>query len=43
MLHNHLLYQVKQGKHVEYCYNDEELQEIIRSFAKSTKTKYSTL
>ncbi|KOO48461.1 DNA topoisomerase (ATP-hydrolyzing) subunit B [Viridibacillus arvi] len=23
------LYQVKQGKHVEYCYSDEELQEIL--------------
>lgn len=23
------LYQVKQGKHVEYCYSDEELQQIL--------------
>ncbi|MEK5230187.1 DNA topoisomerase (ATP-hydrolyzing) subunit B [Lysinibacillus sp. FSL K6-0232] len=23
------LYQVKQGKHVEYCYSDEELEEIL--------------
>ena len=23
------LYQVKQGKHVEYCYSDEQLQEIL--------------
>ncbi|WP_179078269.1 MULTISPECIES: DNA topoisomerase (ATP-hydrolyzing) subunit B [Viridibacillus] len=23
------LYQVKQGKHIEYCYSDEELQEIL--------------
>ena len=25
------LYQVKQGKHVEYCYSDEELDQILRS------------
>src|SRR5690606_5249445 len=23
------LYQVKQGKHIEYCYTDDELQEIL--------------
>ncbi|WP_185807675.1 DNA topoisomerase (ATP-hydrolyzing) subunit B [Lysinibacillus telephonicus] len=23
------LYQIKQGKHVEYCYSDEQLQEIL--------------
>ncbi|QEY23001.1 DNA topoisomerase (ATP-hydrolyzing) subunit B [Psychrobacillus sp. AK 1817] len=31
------LYQVKQGKHVEYCYNDEQLKEIIDRLPKTSK------
>lgn len=31
------LYQVKQGKHVEYCYSDEELQEILDKLPKVPK------
>lgn len=31
------LYQVKQGKHVEYCYSDEELQEILNKLPSTPK------
>ncbi|MFJ8237528.1 DNA topoisomerase (ATP-hydrolyzing) subunit B [Ureibacillus sp. NPDC094379] len=31
------LYQVKQGKHVEYCYSDEELQEILSRLSSNPK------
>lgn len=31
------LYQVKQGKHVEYCYSDEELQDILARLPKLPK------
>lgn len=31
------LYQVKQGKHVEYCYSDEELQEILSRLSANPK------
>ncbi|WP_370511973.1 DNA topoisomerase (ATP-hydrolyzing) subunit B [Lysinibacillus sp. BW-2-10] len=31
------LYQVKQGKHVEYCYSDEELQEILGRLSQNPK------
>ncbi|MEK4483997.1 DNA topoisomerase (ATP-hydrolyzing) subunit B [Psychrobacillus sp. FSL H8-0484] len=31
------LFQVKQGKHVEYCYNDEQLKEIIERLPKTSK------
>ncbi len=31
------LYQVKQGKHVEYCYSDEELQEILNRLPDNPK------
>src|SRR5690606_34474715 len=31
------LYQVKQGKHVEYCYSDEELQEILDRLPQNPK------
>ena len=31
------LYQVKQGKHVEYCYNEEQLKEIIDRLPKTSK------
>ena len=31
------LYQVKQGKHEEYCYNDEQLKEIIDRLPKTPK------
>lgn len=31
------LYQVKQGKHVEYCYSDEELQAILDQLPKVPK------
>lgn len=31
------LYQVKQGKHVEYCYSDEELQEILSRLSQNPK------
>jgi len=31
------LYQVKQGKHVEYCYSDEELQEILKRLPDNPK------
>lgn len=31
------LYQVKQGKHVEYCYSDEELQAILERLPKLPK------
>ncbi|GEK35067.1 DNA topoisomerase (ATP-hydrolyzing) subunit B [Kurthia sibirica] len=31
------LYQVKQGKHVEYCYSDAELQEILERLPKQPK------
>ncbi|MEL4023540.1 DNA topoisomerase (ATP-hydrolyzing) subunit B [Lysinibacillus endophyticus] len=31
------LYQVKQGKHVEYCYSDEELQEILSKLPNTPK------
>lgn len=31
------LYQVKQGKHVEYCYSDEELQDILERLPKMPK------
>ncbi|MBK3496826.1 DNA topoisomerase (ATP-hydrolyzing) subunit B [Viridibacillus sp. YIM B01967] len=31
------LYQVKQGKHIEYCYSDEELQEILERLPKLPK------
>ncbi|KOY79960.1 DNA topoisomerase (ATP-hydrolyzing) subunit B [Lysinibacillus macroides] len=31
------LYQVKQGKHVEYCYSDEELDEILNRLSSIPK------
>ena len=31
------LYQVKQGKHVEYCYNDDQLKEILDRLPKTSK------
>ncbi|SOC08060.1 DNA gyrase subunit B [Ureibacillus xyleni] len=31
------LYQVKQGKHVEYCYSDDELQEILSKLPSTPK------
>lgn len=31
------LYQVKQGKHVEYCYSDEELSEILKRLSSVPK------
>lgn len=31
------LYQVKQGKHVEYCYSDVELEEILKRLPKMPK------
>ena len=31
------LYQVKQGKHVEYCYSDQELEEILERLPKLPK------
>ncbi|SOC39424.1 DNA topoisomerase (ATP-hydrolyzing) subunit B [Ureibacillus acetophenoni] len=31
------LYQVKQGKHVEYCYSNEELQEILNRLPQNPK------
>ncbi|KGR79890.1 DNA gyrase subunit B [Ureibacillus manganicus DSM 26584] len=31
------LYQVKQGKHVEYCYSNEELQEILDRLPQNPK------
>ena len=31
------LFQVKQGKHVEYCYNDEQLKEILERLPKTSK------
>lgn len=31
------LYQVKQGKHIEYCYNDEQLKEILDRLPKTSK------
>ncbi len=31
------LYQIKQGKHVEYCYSDEELQEILSRLPQNPK------
>ena len=31
------LYQVKQGKHVEYCYSDAELQEILTRLPQQPK------
>ncbi|MFJ5771915.1 DNA topoisomerase (ATP-hydrolyzing) subunit B [Psychrobacillus sp. NPDC093180] len=31
------LFQVKQGKHVEYCYNDEQLKEILDRLPKTSK------
>ncbi|MGM9950783.1 MAG: DNA topoisomerase (ATP-hydrolyzing) subunit B [Lysinibacillus sp.] len=31
------LYQVKQGKHVEYCYSDEELEKILGSLSSVPK------
>ena len=31
------LYQVKQGKHVEYCYSDAELQEILARLSQQPK------
>ncbi|MFC7687407.1 DNA topoisomerase (ATP-hydrolyzing) subunit B [Ureibacillus sp. GCM10028918] len=31
------LYQIKQGKHVEYCYSDEELQEILNRLGNTPK------
>ncbi|HBJ00513.1 MAG TPA: DNA topoisomerase IV subunit B, partial [Lysinibacillus sp.] len=31
------LYQVKQGKHVEYCYDDETLKEILERLPKMPK------
>lgn len=31
------LYQVKQGKHVEYCYNDEQLKEILDRLPNTSK------
>ncbi len=31
------LYQVKQGRHVEYCYNDEQLKEIMARLSSTPK------
>ncbi|MDI2586456.1 DNA topoisomerase (ATP-hydrolyzing) subunit B [Psychrobacillus sp. NEAU-3TGS] len=31
------LFQVKQGKHIEYCYNDEQLKEILDRLPKTSK------
>lgn len=31
------LYQIKQGKHVEYCYSDEELQEVLNRLGNTPK------
>lgn len=31
------LYQVKQGKHVEYCYSDEELEEVLDRLPQNPK------
>ena len=31
------LYQVKQGKHLEYCYSDKELEEILKRLPKLPK------
>ncbi|HWL12765.1 MAG TPA: DNA topoisomerase (ATP-hydrolyzing) subunit B, partial [Ureibacillus sp.] len=31
------LYQIKQGKHVEYCYSDEELQEVLARLGNTPK------
>lgn len=31
------LYQIKQGKHVEYCYSDEELQEVLSRLGNTPK------
>lgn len=31
------LYQIKQGKHVEYCYSDEELQEVLNRLGSTPK------
>ena len=31
------LYQVKQGKHVEYCYSDQELEDILNRLPKLPK------
>ncbi|MBD8033669.1 MULTISPECIES: DNA topoisomerase (ATP-hydrolyzing) subunit B [Solibacillus] len=31
------LYQVKQGKHLEYCYSDQELEEILQRLPKLPK------
>jgi DNA gyrase subunit B len=31
------LFQVKQGKHVEYCYNDEQLKGILERLPKTSK------
>lgn len=31
------LYQIKQGKHVEYCYSDEELQEVLNRLSSVPK------
>ncbi|MEK4128089.1 DNA topoisomerase (ATP-hydrolyzing) subunit B [Solibacillus sp. FSL W8-0474] len=31
------LYQVKQGKHVEYCYSDQELEDILQRLPKLPK------
>lgn len=31
------LYQVKQGKHIEYCYNEEQLKEILDRLPKTSK------
>lgn len=31
------LYQIKQGKHIEYCYSDEELQKILERLPKMPK------
>ena len=35
------LYQVKQGKHIEYCHTDEELQEILERLPKVPKPNIS--
>lgn len=35
------LYQVKQGKHIEYCHTDEELQEILERLPKIPKPNIS--
>ena len=38
------LFKSKQGKTVEYAYNEKKVEEIIsRSSAKATKVEYSTL